>query len=241
MKNECIISIHLSDTESYLEDTPTHDRKELPTGARAPLSDAEFDYTHLSNKFLAADDFKGSTQSLPPTILISSHESSPHPAEKENPVTLQQAVEQGSHVHPRPVDFLLTEGAPSSHPEKNTANADEDEASVIHPVPSPATRSPADDKKSLSIHEDDFSINLVPAEEQALATIKQISTEFHTEGNNFVEILKAEQKYLNENSLMKKNSIEPTLPAQLRTEGDSWYKGEQKLPGNFVHINSRFK
>ncbi len=72
---------HLSDTKFDLEDTPTHDRKELPTGARAPLSDAEFDYTPLSNKFLAADDFRGSTgRSLPPTL----------PAELSLPQILRQ-------------------------------------------------------------------------------------------------------------------------------------------------------
>ena len=73
-------SIHISDTASDLENTPTHDRKELPTGARTPFSDAEFDYTPLSNKFLAADDFKGSTRSLPPTL----------PAELSLPQTLRQ-------------------------------------------------------------------------------------------------------------------------------------------------------
>ncbi len=84
--------------------------------------------------------------------------------EEENPVDFQQAIEQGSHVHPRPVDFLLSEGAPGPHPVNNTANVDEDEASVIHSAEQsilhPATRSPADDKKSSSIHnykaEDEF-------------------------------------------------------------------------------------
>ncbi len=108
------------------------------------------------------EDYSESDISQDTETVISSHESSPHQAEKE--FDLQQAVEQGSHVHPRPVDFLLTEGARSPHPEKNTANVDEDEASAIHPA------------------------------------VKSIFHP-HTEGNNPVEILKAERKSLNESKM----------------------------------------
>ena len=201
------------------------------------------------------EDYSESDTSQDTDILISSHKSSPHLAEKENPVDLQQAVEQGGHVHPKPDDLFLTEGVcpPNPHPEKNAANVDEDEASVshpaeesiIHPPTSPATQSPADDKSS-PIHdhqaEDEFSINLDPAEEQTLANIKEISPELLTEGNNSVDILKAELKSLNEgemDSLVNNNSIESKLPEQqdFRTEGNSWHKRKQKLPGNFLFVH----